>query len=122
MKTETEQPVPLLHQRDYLLRELRHLARSNLMRGSLSVVGRTCGRSSCTCVTEGKRHPARYLSTKREGRTRLVYVSAGQEVEVQAALRRGRRLLAVLDKLTEVNVELIKHTRPPRKPKGEAKS
>jgi hypothetical protein len=113
--------MPPQHQRDYLLRELRHLARSNLMRGSLSVVGRTCGRPTCTCITEGKRHPARYLSTKKEGRTRLVYVSPGQEAEVEAALRRCRRLLALLDKLTEVNIELIKQTRPPRRRRGAAK-
>jgi hypothetical protein len=115
MTTASDQPVPLLHQRDQLLREIRHLAHSNLMRGSLSVVGRKCGRATCACATEGRRHPARYLSVKQDGKTRLLYVSAGQEAEIQVALRRCRRLMAAVDELTQVNLQLIEQARPPRK-------
>lgn len=119
---ESDQPVPLLHQRDQLLRELRQLAGSNLMRGSLSVVARKCGKPTCACATTEHRHPARYLSIKREGRTKLAYISEGQEAEVRLALRRGRRLLEVLDELTQVNVELLAQARALRKRKKRAKS
>lgn len=113
-------PVPLLHQRDHLLREIRHLAHKNLMRGSLSVVGRKCGRPTCACATEGRRHPARYLSIKQDGKTRLLYISADQEAEVSVALRRCRRLMAAVDELTHVNLQLIEQARPPRKRKVKA--
>lgn len=119
MNTATrDQPVPLVHQRDRLLRELRQLARSNLMRGSLSVVARKCGKPTCACATTEHRHPARYLSVKRNGRTQLAYISEKQEAEVRMALRRGRRVLALLDELTRVNVELLQQARPPRRRKA----
>ena len=98
-----------------MLRAIRQLAHSNLMRGSLSVVGRKCGRPTCACATEGRRHPARYLSVKQDGKTRLLYVSAEQEAEVRVALDRCRRLMAVVDKLTQVNLQLIDQARPARK-------
>jgi hypothetical protein len=116
--TNDNHSIPLVHQRDRLLRELRELARSNLMRGSLSVVGRKCGKPTCACATTEHRHPARYLSIKQEGRTRLAYISAEQEAEVRLALRRGRRLLGLLDELTQVNIQLLEQARPARKPKG----
>lgn len=113
-----DQPMPLLHQRDRLLRELRHLARSNLMRGSLSVVARKCGKPTCACATTEHRHPARYLSVKRDGRTELAYISEEQEAEVQVALRRCRRVLAVIAELTRVNIEILQQARPPRRRKA----
>jgi hypothetical protein len=112
------QPVPLLHQRDRLLRELRHLARSNLMRGSLSVVARKCGKPTCACATTDHRHPARYLSIKRDGQTQLAYISAEQEAEVRVALRRCRRVLRLLDELTQVNLQLLQQARPARRRKN----
>ena len=113
--TPSTEPVPLLQQRDQLLREIRHLAKSNLMRGSLSVVGRKCGRPTCFCATEDRRHPARYLSIKENGKTRLVYVSADQEAEVRVALRRCHRMLTVVDELTQVNLQLLQQERAARK-------
>ena len=118
MADSTPPTPPLLQQRDQLLRELRHLAKANLMRGSLSVVGRKCGRPTCACATTDHRHPARYLSIKVEGRTRLAYVSAAQEEEVRRALRRGRKLVELLEALTLVNIQLLEEARPPRKRKA----
>jgi hypothetical protein len=106
----------LLHQRDRLLKRMRRLCESNMLRGSLSVVGRTCGKKTCACVTEGKRHQARYLSVKLEGRTRLLYVPAAQEAEVREAIAVHRRLANLVDELTVLNLALFKQTRPARRP------
>lgn len=105
----------LLHQRDRLLTRLRRLCGSNLMRGSLSIVGRTCGKPACACVTEGKRHQARYLSVKLEGRTRLLYVPAAQEAEVREAIAVHRRMASLIDELTVLNLKLFKQARPGRR-------
>lgn len=113
--TPQADPIPLLHQRDALLREIRSLAKSNLMRGSLSVVGRKCGKPTCFCATEDRRHPARYLSVKQDGKTRLLYVSEQQEAELRMALHRCHRLMAVVDELTQVNLQLLEQSRPRRK-------
>ncbi len=89
-----------------------------MMRGSLSVVARKCGKPTCACATAGKKHPARYLSVRRDGRTKLAYISAEQEAEVRVALRRCRRVLVLLDELTDVNIELLEQARPPRRRKA----
>ena len=112
---ESEAFRALLHQRDRLLKRLRHLAESNLLRGSLSVVGRTCGKPTCVCMTENRRHPARYLSVKLEGRTRLLYIPEAQETEVRAAIAVHRRLAETIDELTVLNLEMLKQARPQRR-------
>lgn len=108
---ESEDFRALLHQRDHLLKRLRRLCESNLLRGSLSVVGRTCGRKTCACITEGKRHQARYLSVKLEGRTKLLYVPASQEAEVRKAIAVHRRMSSIIDELTALNLALFKQAR-----------
>lgn len=105
----------LLHQRDRLLKRLRHLAESNMLRGSLSVVGRTCGKPTCVCRTENRRHPARYLSVKLEGRTRLLYVPEAQEAEVRAAIAVHHKMAETVEELTVLNLELLKQSRPQRR-------
>lgn len=105
----------LLHERDRLLRRVRVLARSNLLRGSVSLVQRLCGKPNCACATEGRKHPARLLSVKLQGRTRLISVAAEQEAEVRRAIRTYRRLAETIDALTAINLDLLKRTRPPRR-------
>ena len=105
----------LLHQRDRLLKRLRRLCDSNMLRGSLSVVGRTCGKKTCACVLEGKRHQARYLSVKLKGRTKLLYVPASQEPEVRDAIAAHRRVSHIIDELTVLNLVLFKQSRPKRR-------
>ncbi len=56
---------------------LRHLRaeRGPLRRGSFVTLHRKCGKPNCHCV-QGERHPTDYLSTRQEGRTRLIYIGA----------------------------------------------
>lgn len=105
-----------------LRRELRRLEESRsvyleeilkergpLRRGAFITVQRRCGKPNCRCA-EGDGHPAKYLSVKKEGRTRMVYVPAGQEVRIAREAERYRRLRksrAMLAKLARQVLELI---------------
>jgi hypothetical protein len=114
----TPPDLALLHERDRLLRRLRVLARSNLFRGSLSLVERTCGKPNCACATEGRKHPGRSLSVKLDGRTRLISIAAEQEADVRRALAVYRKIAKTIDDLTVVNFRLLQQSRPPRRRRG----
>ena len=61
--------------------------RGPLRRGSLVTLHRKCGKPNCHCF-QGERHPTDYLSTRREGRTHLLYL--GAEIKEQVAEEAGR--------------------------------
>jgi hypothetical protein len=77
--------------------------RDPLRRGSLVTVRRKCGKPTCHCV-DGEGHPAKYLSLKEGGRTRMVYVGPVEEVALSQAndryreFRERRAALAMLSK------------------------
>ena len=62
-----------------------------LVEGSFVTVGRTCGKPGCRCA-HGEKHFSKYLSRSVGGRTRLVYVPAGDEVRVQRMAQQYRQL------------------------------
>lgn len=87
-----------------ILRE-RGLLRS----GSLVTVVRKCGKPTCHCAT-GQGHPTVYLSTKQDGKTRMVYVPADcvETVTQQAqGYRRLRKHRARLAKLAQESLRII---------------
>ena len=108
MAIQTTHEHNLILQRDRLLGDIRALTRGNLMRGSVSTVGRRCGNPRCVCATEGRKHMGRYFSVNMGGKTKLAYVSAEQEPEVTKAIAAYRRLGEFVDELTEVNMKLLK--------------
>ena len=61
-----------------------------MVAGSFLRQERTCGKPTCRCAT-GAKHEATYLSRKVDGRTQMVYVPAGDEVDVATKAERYRR-------------------------------
>lgn len=98
----------LQQRRDALLRELRAIP--NLMRGTLYEPERKCGRPSCTCATGGPRHATVRLNVALKGRTRTRYVRQAERVQVEALVEGYRRLWALVQGLTEVNLALLNAT------------
>lgn len=83
--------------------------RGPLRRGAFVSVKRKCGKPNCRCA-DGEGHPAKYLSIKEQGRTRMVYVPSRLEVQVAAEAaryRRFRRARAALAKLAAESLALI---------------
>jgi hypothetical protein len=83
--------------------------RDPLRRGSFVVLRRKCGKPTCHCV-EGEGHPAKYLSLKESGRTRMIYVGPGKEMSIAEGNGRYRSFRdhrAALAKLSKEVLELI---------------
>ena len=95
----------LEQRRSALIEELREIP--NLMRGTLYERQRKCGRSSCTCASGGPRHPGLQLTVNMQGRTRTRFVRQAERAELQAWLDNYQRLWAIVEGLTEINLELL---------------
>ena len=108
--------------RSRLRRELRRLedaravhleailsARGPLRRGAFVTVLRKCGKPNCRCA-QGEGHPAKYLSVKEGGQTRMIYVPSSQEVQVAQEAeqyRQYRQARAMLAKLNRQALAVI---------------
>jgi len=72
-------------------------ARPLVLRGSLIVLRRKCGKASCRCA-EGAPHETPALSYSLKGRTQILSLRREDVREVRAALSRYRRNLLALDR------------------------
>lgn len=83
--------------------------RGPLRPGAFVTVLRKCGKPNCHCAS-GEGHPAKYLSVKEGGRTRMIYVPDHLDVGVASESRRYRdfrRARAELAKLARQSLEVI---------------
>jgi DNA-dependent RNA polymerase auxiliary subunit epsilon len=97
----------LLRRRKRIVGELRQTLCSELMRGSIVLSSRKCGRSQCICEREGKRHPRTSLSVNLRGKTNSIYLDAEREGVARTGIEAYVRLWALLEELTEVNLALL---------------
>jgi hypothetical protein len=77
--------------------------------GSLVKINRKCGKPNCRCAT-GYGHPTTYLSSKEDGKTRMVYIPASVEAAVTQQTQRYRQLRqhrASLARLAQRSLELV---------------
>ncbi len=84
------------------------------LQGSLSVVMRRCGRAGCRCV-EGAGHPGAYFTYKRDGRSRSVYVPAERVDEVRQGVTNHRRLVALVQAMTDHATAALRRRPWPRR-------
>lgn len=86
-----------------LVSELGRLG--DVLFGSLIERKVKCGKAGCRCMREvGYRHgPLYYLSDKRRGKTRWVYVQQREVGQVQQRLWRGQRAGEILKELGELS-------------------
>jgi hypothetical protein len=108
---------------DSLAAPLKHILaeRGPLRRGSFVTLHRKCGKPTCHC-TQGDGHPADYLSTRQNGRTRLIYIAAGirdkvaEQAERYRQFRKQRAILAqrmrtLLERIDELE-EILEDREP----------
>lgn len=91
-----------------LIRQIREIVGKNLMRGTVVETRRSCGKPSCVCVREGKKHAGRSLSVNLRGKTHWICLDEGREALAQAITHRYHRMWELLDQLTEVNLKLLR--------------
>lgn len=75
--------------------------RGPLVRGSLGVRARLCGKPGCRCV-RGERHESTYLAATDGGRVRQVHVPVSEEDMVRKGVMRYRRFRQMRERLVEL--------------------
>jgi hypothetical protein len=96
----------LLGERTRLLAELATLSR--LLRASLFERFSVCARPACRCH-QGCRHgPRTYLAVTSQKRQRQHYVPQSQRGAAREGVRQFHRLLAIVDRVTAINLELLR--------------
>ena len=89
--------------------------------GSLIVRYATCGKASCACRLEGRRHGPYYvLSTRSGGEGGFAYVDAAGARAARSRVGRYREFRAGLKELQKVNASLVALLR--RYQKGQVKA
>lgn len=81
-----------------------------IIKGSPVSLARACGQPNCRC-RKGKKHVSLYLSRSLKGRTTMLYIPHRYEDAVQEGVAEYKRMLKVLDKLSQANLEAIKERR-----------
>ncbi len=95
----------LLEKRQKLLDQL--LSQQEMIRGSLVRTNKKCGRKGCRCE-KGEKHPHVYLSVSgRKGNT-IIYVTPEQEAAFQRGISSYRKTRELLEKISRLNIEIIK--------------
>jgi len=79
-----------------------------LVKGSLIVNRRRCGKPRCRCQ-EGQLHESYAFTFKKSGRSVLIHVPKWLEAEARQAQRDYRKLRALVDELSAVNVALLRN-------------
>ena len=82
------------------------LANEPLLRGTLVLRLRSCGKSYCRCQ-RGQKHPALYLYTRSGGRQIGTYIPKALHQTVRQAVDNGRRVRRLLDQVSQENLRAL---------------
>jgi hypothetical protein len=94
---------------------LKTSATSWLLRGSLIVLRRRCGKPTCHCA-KGPPHATPALSFSRQGKTRILTLRPPQLPGVRAALRRYQQAQAQLERRALAGLRRLTQQRTPSSP------
>lgn len=87
-------------------RAVRILADRPLIRGSLVLQHRSCGKPYCRC-RKGQKHPALYLHTRSGDRRVRIYIPPALHDTARRWVDDGRRLKRLLDRVSEHNLRAL---------------
>lgn len=75
---------------------VRQVADKPLLRGSLVVMHRTCGKAGCHCQ-QGEKHAALYLAVRANKKRTMIYIPAALEETAREWIGNGRQVDELLD-------------------------
>lgn len=78
-----------------------------VLRGTLSVRERTCGKPGCRC-TRGEKHEGLYLVFSEKGRLRQIFVPRMQEARVRRWVEQYQEVRALLEELVRLHLERLR--------------
>ncbi|MEA2631750.1 MAG: hypothetical protein QOE66_1969 [Chloroflexota bacterium] len=87
-------------------RAVQLLADKPLLRGSLVLQYRSCGKSYCRCQT-GQKHPALYLHTRSGDQRVRLYIPPALHEAVRAAIETGRRIDDAIAQVSQHNLQAL---------------
>lgn len=77
-----------------------------LMRATLTVRERVCGKATCKCAA-GEKHSSLYLVSRQDGQLRQLFVPKDLETQVREWVEQYQRALALLEKISEFHWKRI---------------
>lgn len=77
-----------------------------ILRGSIVVVKRYCGKANCRCQ-KGFKHRSLYVSQSNKGESRLVYIPQRSEKEVRRFIRNYQEIKNVMEEISRINMQLV---------------
>lgn len=95
-----------LAERDFRSRLAQLISGSGLMRGTLTVREKVCGKATCKCA-RGERHVALYLIASKNGKVRQLFVPHSHETKVRKWLQQYRQAEELLEEISDLHWEKI---------------
>jgi hypothetical protein len=93
-------------ERDARSRAAQRVAREPLLRGSLVLMRRSCGKPNCHCQ-QGEKHPAWYLAVRRGNQRTMIYIPPALEETVREWVGNGQQVDALLDFISQQCLEQL---------------
>lgn len=79
-----------------------------VIHGGLVDMARECGKSNCRC-SGGEKHASLYLALSYKGKKRMLYIPQDWEGRVKEWVRRYKDIRQILEELSEMHWEKIRH-------------
>ena len=96
----------LIEERKQLLEELSTL--DHMLYGSWLERYSTCSRKNCKCHQGDLHGPRYYLVVNERGHQKQKYIAVGQKEAALAGVVQGKRMLEIVEAITQINLQLIK--------------
>ena len=77
-----------------------------ILRGSVVIVKRHCGKANCRCQ-KGFKHRALYVSQRDKGKARMIYIPQRSEKEARRLISNYRKIKVVMNKISSVNIKML---------------
>ena len=94
-------------EREFRSRLKPYIGYQELLRGTLSVRERVCGKPNCRC-TKGKKHISLFLSRGKNGKVEQLYVPKEKEELVRRWVKNYRDVQKLLEKISSAYWDRLK--------------
>jgi hypothetical protein len=82
-----------------------------LVRGTLTVREKSCGKPTCHCA-RGEKHRAPYLSASEEGKLRQLFIPLELEDKARGWVENYQRIRQLLEELSQLHWDKLKRREP----------
>ena len=89
-------------ERDIRSRLVQRISGMGLMRGTLTVREKVCGKSACKCA-RGEKHVAFYLVASKDGKVRQLFIPTSHEAKVRKWLEQYKQAESLLEQISDLH-------------------